>query len=116
MGAPLRIAFPVIECGPYCLHFRGPAILLHCEPIAPAHPLRDPVPHCRVVGQLQDGKQVQFTIPLHVWRDALKRPTLFYAAPGDSIGARAGVLIGPDGQPLKRVDVPSVAHDSAVGG
>lgn len=113
-GNPLRIAFPVVDCTPYCLHFKGPAILLHCNPIAPAHPLRNPDPQCRVIGQLQDGKQIEFTIPMHVWQDALKRPVLFHAGPSDSIGARAGVLVDAHGQPIKKTLMPSSPYDSAV--
>lgn len=109
----LRIAFPVLDdCAPYSLHFRGPAILLNCEVIAPAHALLDPVPHCKVIGQLQDGKQIEFTIPLKVWTECLAKPVTFLAA---NLGpTKSGVLFGPDGNPLKRLGVPSVAHDSPV--
>jgi hypothetical protein len=110
----LRIAFPVLDdCAPYCLHFRGPAILLNCEVIAPAHAMLDPNPHCKVIGQLQDGRQVEFTIPLKAWQEALAKPVTFMAANGGP--ARAGVLFGADGQPVKRVGVPSVNGDTATG-
>jgi hypothetical protein len=107
-GKALRIAFPVVDAAPYCMSLRGPAlaIILTCEPILPAGLLRDPVPHCKVIGQLQGGRKVEFTIPLHVWREALANPVLFHSSQPDSIGAATGVLYGPDGKPLPRLALP----------
>lgn len=108
MHEPLTIGFPVIDAAPWCLSLRGPApaILLECNPIPPLKT------HCLVVGQLRDGRKLQFTIPMHVWREALRRPVQFVSVQPDAIGAATGVLYGPDGNPLPHISLKRGSNGS----
>ena len=102
-GPPLRIGFPVIDCGPYCLEASGPAIILQAELIPEATIQRDSVPHLKVTGQLQSGAKVVFTVPLSVYRAAFESPVLFTSDFRHAIGAAPmGILFDKNGRPLAR--------------
>lgn len=89
----LRIAFPVVDAGQYCLSIpRGtPAILIGCQTIEPGPApdifRKNERPQCNVIGQLQTGRKIQFTIPLDVWMDAVRNAVTFISIEKDSIGA-----------------------------
>lgn len=102
-GPTLRIGFPVIDCGPYCLEASGPAIILSMSPIPEATIQRDPVPHVKVIGQLQTGVKVEFTVPLAVYRAAYENPVLFTSDFARAISAAPmGLLFDKNGRPLHR--------------
>ena len=103
MRPSLRIGFPVVDCGPWCLEARGPAIILQLAPIAEATPQRDSVPHVRVIGQLQNGQKVEFTLPLAEYRRAFENPVMFTSDFAHAIGAAPmGLLFDKNGRPLNR--------------
>lgn len=109
---PLTISFPVLpEIRPYAIGVEGPLILLSMAPVAPAHALRDPNPHCNVVGQMADGRKVQIMIPLRDWQRALKTPVVFVEALYGGLSAAPGVLLDRNGQPIRKELEPLTKQD-----